>query len=51
MRAVYSQVLQDILHLVDKTYLRLGEGIKPTLAFESRKSLARRKMPVPSLWT
>jgi hypothetical protein len=36
MRAAYSQVLQDVLHRVDKTYLGIGEGIKPTLAFESR---------------
>jgi hypothetical protein len=50
MRAAYSQVPQDVLRRMDKTYLGIGEGIKPTLAFESRES-PRRKMPVPSLWT
>jgi hypothetical protein len=51
MRAAYSQVLQDVLRRVDKTHLGINEGIKPTLAFESRKSLARQKMRVPLLWT
>jgi hypothetical protein len=31
MRAAYSLVLQDALNRVDKTYLGIDEGIKPTL--------------------